>query len=145
MVKQIDAEIKRNNLMRDVMRGIAHGRIATVDLRVTDDQGMLPIVVALEDDLLDSLLSELDRHDGYANVFVGMNDGRLFGGSFLPSSSAMDDSDATDFGPNPIHPESSVGMFLIWAIQHPVGIKITIPALSSGTEVQDVREMLQAR
>jgi hypothetical protein len=132
----------RAELKRNVMRRIALGRIAATDLRVTDNEGLYPVVVALEEEPLSSLLAQLDRNQGYGNVFVGMNDGRLFSGSFLPSSSAINERNVTDFGPAQIHPESTVGMFVLWAIQHPVGVKIPMPVRSSATEVQDVREML---
>lgn len=110
---------------REVNLNLAIGALADVELPVTDDDGGSPVVVALEDEPLSTVLGRLRAVGGYANLFVhGARGVRM--ASVINESSALVDAsdDMTPAGESP-GPDATVGMFLDWVEKCPHGVKIS--------------------
>lgn len=147
MAKPKAVESSLDRLRRAVFGYLADGSIRPSDLRVVDEQGMTPIVVALETETVGDFAKRVATTGGYANAFFGMSDGRIVSGYFLPPTEAIRESDAEEFGDSPIHASSSIGMFVGWALGHDEGVKFAVrlpqsqDASSSPTNVQGVRQL----
>lgn len=100
-----------------VSRGIAHGRIA---LPVVDTDGSRPVVFALENEPLVTLVDRLRAIGGYANVFVSCDSGiRQLAVVDSRSAIPIPSDDLTSEQPGPL---TSVGMFLDSLTLHPNGV-----------------------
>lgn len=120
-------------IMKDIVRRNRHS-----ELVVRDGEGVAPIVVALEHDLLSDVIHRVRIAGGSANTFVQMENGLLYLANFSPATTPTEV--ATDFGPNPVHRDIEVGMFLLWAIDKgTVGFSIRLPMDSA--DVSQIREL----
>ncbi|TLF75798.1 hypothetical protein [Nocardia cyriacigeorgica] len=110
---------------REVNFNLAMGALADYELPVTGVDGSCPVVVALEDEALSTLLGRIRAVGGYANLFV-RGDGTVRMASVIDESCALVDAsdDMTPYGERP-DPNATVGMFLDWVQKCPHGVKIS--------------------
>lgn len=110
---------------REVNFNLAIGALADVDLPVTGDDGGCPVVVALEEEALSTVLGRLRAVGGYANLFVRGTEGVRMA-SVIENVSAIADAsdDMTPPGEEP-GANATVGIFLDWVERCPNGVKIS--------------------
>lgn len=104
-----------------VNRMLARGDI---DLPVVDATGSHPVVFALAEDRLFTLLGRLRNMGGYANVFVKCGDG-IRRVSVMDARSAIPIPD-DDMSGEPPGPMASVGMFLDYLALRPNGVVLSV-------------------
>lgn len=117
-------ESRLDEFRREVNWNLACGPLAELGLPVTGDDGGCPVVVALEDELLLTLLGRLRAVGGNANLFV-----RGLGGVRIVSvvdvrcavGEAAEDLTAPEDSPGPT---ATVGMFLDYVTHRPGGVVI---------------------
>ncbi|MGW5519360.1 hypothetical protein [Nocardia africana] len=125
---------------REVNFNLALGALADVDLPVTGDDGGCPVVVALEEEALSTVLGRLRAVGGYANLFVRGADGVRMA-SVIENVSAIADAsdDMTPVGEEP-GANATVGIFLDWVERCPNGVKITA-AVGQPAYARDARNV----
>ncbi|MFV0435273.1 MAG: hypothetical protein ACK5LO_15040 [Leucobacter sp.] len=111
-----------------------------IPLDVVDNSGETPVVPALEDEHLGTVMRRVMMlAGGYANVFVrGTNHVRQV--SFIPSDSAIYAGDADDMTSEPPSGIVTIGAFLDYLETQPHGVNL--PALlpiPTGARVSNVR------
>jgi hypothetical protein len=110
---------------REVNINLAIGALADYELPVTSDDGGCPVVVALEDEALSTVLGRLRAVGGYANLFVRGPSGVRMASVIKEASALIGASDdMTPDGERP-DPQATVGMFLDWVERCPHGVKIS--------------------
>lgn len=112
--------------------------LGVVDLPVVDDQGTTPVVVALEEELLSTVLGRLRSVGGYANLFVRSPGGRVDFVSVIDSASAIAvaDDDLTGQGDAP-GSDATIGIFLQYLQTQPNGVKLSADAVGHAATVKD--------
>lgn len=91
------------------------GTASSVPLPVTDDEGNRPVVVALSDELLATLIDRLRDAGGFANVFIQTPTGLIEAMSVVRSECAIGTPDDDLSAPGDLpHAQSTVGMFLAY-------------------------------
>jgi hypothetical protein len=111
---------------REVSWQLACGSLAEYELPVTADDGAAPVVAALEDELLSTVLGRLRNVGGFANLFVRGADGGVRVASVVDErcSIPVADDDLTSEGQRPCA-GATVGMFLDYVGQNPNGVKVS--------------------
>jgi hypothetical protein len=90
------------------------GAFADRDLDAVNDDGELPVVVALGEERLPVLFRRIEAVGGYATAFVKDTDGRVRRVTFINEAGAIDPASAEDMASDDRQPGAmaTVGMFL---------------------------------
>ncbi|WP_156148953.1 hypothetical protein [Rhodococcus sp. MEB064] len=123
---------------REINWHLAQGALADVDLPVTSDDGGHPVVAALEDELLSTVLGRVRGVGGFANLFVHDGAGvRMV--SVINDACAIAQPGADMSGPEERPgPDATVGMFLDYVARHPNGVSVSA-ALGGQACARDAR------
>lgn len=111
-----------DELRKRVVRQVAFG---DVELTVTDDEGKMPIVVALAGERLAVLVGRVANAGGSANVFVGRGD-EMYQVSAVRTECARG-GDQVDRLAVPSGADSTVGMFVDALVSAPRGLNLSMP------------------
>lgn len=121
----------------EVTYNIARG---AVDLPVVDDHGKTPVVVALGEELLSTVLGRLRAVGGYANLFVRSASGRVDFVAVVDSSSAIAVVDDDLAGPGDAPgSDATIGLFIRYLETQPDGVKLSADAVGHAATVKDPR------
>lgn len=124
---------------REVNLNIALGN---AELPVVDDQGHTPVLAALEDELLSTVLGRLRSIGGYANLFVREETGHVHFVAVVDSSSAVavpdDDLSGPDGAPGP---DATIGTFISYLKTQPNGVVLSADAVGHPATAQDHRNV----
>lgn len=116
--EQLDAFRRAVNL------SLACGDLMDVDLPVTSDDGGRPVIVALEDERLSTLLGRIRSVGGFANLFVrGADQVRRV--SVIGDTCAIAVPDDVMTGEDAPGPDATVGMFIDYVERRPNGVTIS--------------------
>ena len=129
---------------RTVVNWIAESKSNCELLRVTNDDGERPIVVALEDELFSTVAHRISWTSGpYANLFVSMNDDSILAGALMPTAAALDDSEKHQFDTE-FHRDVRMGEIVraSEAVGNAVNIRVTFGGTSA--EVAPMRDLADA-
>ena len=117
-----------NSLLDDfrseVNFNLACGALVDLELPVTGDDGGCPVVVALEDERLSTLLGRIRAVGGFANLFVRGPD-RVRMVSVIGDSCAIAAPDDVMTGTDAPGPSATVGMFIDHVERNPNGVMIS--------------------
>ncbi|MGV9801348.1 hypothetical protein ACWDTP_25215 [Mycobacterium sp. NPDC003449] len=109
---------------REVNMNLACGALADIVLPVTDDDGGCPVIVAMEDERLSTLLGRIRAVGGFANLFVrGPQQVRMV--SVIGESCAIPVPDDVMTGEDTPGPTATVGMFIDHIERNPNGVAIS--------------------
>lgn len=109
---------------REVNMNLAYGALAELELPVTGDDGGCPVVVAMENERLSTLLGRIRAVGGFANLFVrGPQQVRMV--SVIDDSCAILDPDDVLTGEDAPGPTATVGIFIDYIERHPNGVAIS--------------------
>ncbi|MDX2377886.1 hypothetical protein M4I32_13875 [Microbacterium sp. LRZ72] len=103
----------------EVMMNLANGDI---DLDVVDAAGRRPVIVALDDEHLATLIRRIENVGGYANVFARGTHVRQV--SVIRSESALFENEADDLSVEAPAGTVSVGAFLDYVSIQAHGVKV---------------------
>ena len=135
---------RRNEILRKVMRNVALKNKAK-ELPVCLKDGTRPIVVALEHDLLSEVMHRVQASGGDANVFVQMDDGNIALASvYLASGRSRRVRKAESLGPQPVHSDIEVGMFVAVCLQYEEGVECAIRLPHQSADVRSVETVQSA-
>jgi hypothetical protein len=115
-----------DDLRRWVTWNLACGALVDVELPVVGDDGGCPVVVALEEESLSTLLGRLRAVGGFANLFVG-SDIRVRMLTVIDANCAILEPD-DDMTPSAERPgaTATVGMFVDYVERRPNGVVLSI-------------------
>ncbi|GAA4811290.1 hypothetical protein [Tomitella cavernea] len=116
----------------DLDYSLAFGELAEVELPVVGHEGPHPVVAALEEELLSTVLGRLRSVGGFANLFVRSAAGvRMV--AVVDAACAIppagDDLTAPEDSPGA---DATIGMFLDYVEHHPGGVTISATAVGRG-------------
>lgn len=126
---------------REVNLNLALGALAENDLPVTGDDGSCPVVVALENEALSTVLGRLRAVGGYANLFVRGASGVRMASVIDEQSAVTDTSDDMSSPEDQPGPDATVGMFLDWVERCPGGVRIS-PAVGHPARARDSKPVV---
>lgn len=109
---------------REVDWELACGHLAELQLPVTSDDGGTPVVVALEDERLSTLLGRLRAVGWSANVFMRIR-GEFCAMSVVTDGCAIAPPDDVMIGEESPGPGATVGMFYDHVLRNPNGVAIS--------------------
>ncbi len=120
-----DLQHRLDEFRNEVNWHLACGSAADIALPVTSHEGGCPVVAALEDESMSSVLGRLRAVGGAANLFVQGED-RVRVISVIDESCAIaaPDDDVPGVGEGPA-PDASVGMFVDYLARRPHGVAIS--------------------
>lgn len=120
---------------RVVMNWLAKSPKNDAVLRTTNDDGLRPVLVALEDELFSTVLHRLSWTGGpYANLFVRMNDGGIVSGALMPPESAIDDTAKHEFD-SEFHRDVSMGEIVKACASLQSGVNVSVQIDGTRTDV----------
>lgn len=112
----------------EVNVNLAYGALADFLLPVTGDDGSFPVVVALENERVSTMLGRIRAVGGFANLFVrGQvgNEVRVRFVSVVNDTCAIRDPDDRMVGSDAPGPDATVGMFVDYLETQPNGIALS--------------------
>jgi hypothetical protein len=132
---------RRNALAARVLHDLAvHRR----NLPVALPDGTRPIVVALDDERLSSVVRRIKDSGGSANLFVELAHDQVV--LLSVSDSAPDTEHAEVFSDEPMHENVTIGMLATYVSTAPEGVQVTVkvPKLDADLHYIERRELIGA-
>lgn len=110
---RLDSVARLNDFRKQVHFLIATGEI---EAPIIDSHGSRPIITVDEREFVSEVMTRAERTQGFANLFVLMDDDTLSSASIIPSTSALNAEEAPSLD-EPIHTDAEIGL-LIGAAGH---------------------------
>jgi hypothetical protein len=133
--------VRRSQVLRRLMRHMAVDDGAR-DLPVTLADGTKPIVVALEHERLSEVMHRVHDSGKSANVFVAMDDGLIVRAEVHLSEKGMTPvSSAENLGPEPIHSDIEIGMFVAVGLQYDNGVECAVRLPNQAASVRSMESV----
>lgn len=111
--------------------------LGMIDLEVVDTSGDHPVVVALANESMATLMRRVANVGSFANVFV-RGDGQVCLVNVLPSESAIFEDTAEDMTAEPPQGQVTVGAFLDYLKIRQHGVRL--PALLPSTAISTIEK-----
>ena len=142
MGKSVHDDKARRAFGQLTMRDIALNRRGDI-LREASD-GTKQVVFALDHELLSSVISRAKRAGGLVNVIVALQDGRTVVSHLDPVSHEKAVAHPDHFGPDDIHSDISIGMFVSSLMStNKTSFSVSIRLPNQGAEVTSVQELVK--
>lgn len=109
---------------REVNLNLACGALVDVELPVTSDDGGCPVVVALEEERLSTLLGRIRAVGGFANLFVRGPE-QVWMVSVISAACAIRPPGDVMSGDDAPGPNATVGMFIDYVARNPGGVALS--------------------
>lgn len=121
---------------RDALsRAVMLGQLSQ-DFPVTALDGKAPVVVAHADETVAEVFERISWSDGYANLFVLMEDGRICLVAVMPPASSLHEANAEPIEREEIVRDSKIGMFADTIALYEDGARVVVQLGSAASTAE---------